>query len=626
MVVSLVYVPGEPEGSPMTWDNLHDEDVLFEFRGRTADQLQPGRFYQGTVDGFAEFGVFVTIGDSVTGLLHRSNIDGRLENLPWDVGDEVIVQVEGVRDNGNVDLSWSIRQRPAEFRGAGVHDPDGDETDPAPSAPAEEEPDEAEAEEDEAEDEKQPSPALPTVDVESVDDHVDERLRINGKIVDVRQTNGPTIFSVADETGTVECAAFEAAGVRAYPDIETNDIVTVVGRVERHRGETQIEAETIEALAGSEQEAVRTAIQSAQTERNQPDDDSLVVQQDVNDADALAEIATTIRGAVFDQRSVIIRHPTTVDGVVAGAAVEHAIRVFADRVTSSDVNVGWFVTRRPIDSSWYNLGDAMYDVSDGADRDDLIVLVGTGGSNRDAPALDFLEVYDTEYEIIDDLSSEGSGHISARATNVAGMIESDVRSALVHLPAIAAGREVPELYASLADEHGYDAETIHQRHDAIALVAYYQRYDDKRELIADLLFDGKEAGELAGHVSEQFRKRLRTAVETARENADQLTVSGGTILLLDADSLTHRYAFPPRPVLADALHEDAGADVVLVLDEDAAFVAGSQPFDLEEIAQTIDTDVENASVEATRDRITFLAGKRSEVRNAIVEPLIAEIE
>src|SRR6056297_1963071 len=95
----------------------HEEDAVFEFRGTSASQLTPGRYYRGTVDGYADFGVFVDIGDHVTGLLHRSELDQRLESLDWEPGDEVFVQVLDVRDNGNVDLGWSIRQREREFRG-----------------------------------------------------------------------------------------------------------------------------------------------------------------------------------------------------------------------------------------------------------------------------------------------------------------------------------------------------------------------------------------------------------------------------------------------------------------------------------------------------------------------------
>ncbi|MFC6726147.1 S1 RNA-binding domain-containing protein, partial [Halobium palmae] len=104
----------------------HQEDVVFEFRGDSADQLTPNRFYTGIVDGYADFGVFVDLAPGVTGLLHRSELDRRLESLDWEPGDTVFVQVKNVRDNGNIDLGWSIRQSEREFRGALVQDADGD--------------------------------------------------------------------------------------------------------------------------------------------------------------------------------------------------------------------------------------------------------------------------------------------------------------------------------------------------------------------------------------------------------------------------------------------------------------------------------------------------------------------
>jgi RecJ-like exonuclease len=105
--------------------DVHQEDVVFDFEGDEPSQLTADRYYRGTVDGYADFGVFVNIGN-VTGLLHRSKLDRRLESLDWEPGEEVFVQVNNVRDNGDIDLGWSIRQSEREFRGVLVDAPDGD--------------------------------------------------------------------------------------------------------------------------------------------------------------------------------------------------------------------------------------------------------------------------------------------------------------------------------------------------------------------------------------------------------------------------------------------------------------------------------------------------------------------
>lgn len=607
----------------MTWDHLHDEDVLFEFRGEQPGELRPGRFYRGTVDGFADFGVFVTIGDSVTGLLHRSNIDGRLENIGWDIGDEVIVQVEGVRENGNVDLTWSIRQSDTEFRGSGIHDPNDEEGASRPEPTSSESPSPTPQP---SENQAVVAQSLRTISVSETADIRGDRVRLRGQVRNIRQTNGPTIFTIADETGKIECAAFEAAGVRAYPDIEEDDAVSVIGTPEKHRGSLQIECESLELLDSSERDSLIETIQAADRARARPEDDTLLTPDPSLDQGAIAELATTLREAVFDQRQIIIRHPSAVDGVVAAAAVEHSLRSLIEE-THENMETSWLVTRRPMDDAWYDLGDAMYDVTDGSDRDALIVLVGAGDGNQDMAGLDFLSLYNTDHLVIDRFSSAATvNRVTPLASNLAGMVQESIRQDLVHLPAIAAGYDIPERYLRLALDHGYDDETIRQRHEALALVAYYQRYDDKRELIADLLFNGDGSGDLALHVSEQFRSRLQTAVTTARENAEIVTEEGLTILTLDASTLTHRFAFPPRPILCDALQRDADADIVVVLTEDAAFIGGTRPFDLDRIAEIVDPQVDHASVDASRDRLTFLAGKRDDVRVALVEALISQFE
>ena len=114
----------------------HEEDVAFDFRGDSPQQLGSGRFYRGTVDGYAEFGVFIDLAPGVTGLLHRSELDRRLESLDWEAGDTVYVQVKNVRDNGNVDLAWSIRQAERDFRGLLIQE-DGTERLPDEEAEAE---------------------------------------------------------------------------------------------------------------------------------------------------------------------------------------------------------------------------------------------------------------------------------------------------------------------------------------------------------------------------------------------------------------------------------------------------------------------------------------------------------
>lgn len=388
--------------------DVHQEDVVFDFRGDSAGQLVEGRFYRGEVDGYADFGVFVDLAPGVTGLLHRSKIDRRLESLDWDVGDDVYVQVTNVRENGDVDLGWSIRQEPREFRGVLIQDQEGDrlpdeeEEAAAPSgterttvsatagsgggaevtqADAPETDSEAESPEatadrgdrsvettegaargGEAGSERSNGGATTEetpgataeyerVAVDSLRERVGEDVRLEGEVVSVRQTSGPTVFELRDESGVVDCAAFEEAGVRAYPEVETGDVVRIDGEVRVRRDELQIETEGLVVLEGDERETVEGRIQAALDDEARPDGfeqlgDDDVVAELVDDVEA---VATAIRRAVLESRPVVVRHNATTDGYVAGAAIERAVLpLVRDEHAQTDAAYHYF-DRRPLE-------------------------------------------------------------------------------------------------------------------------------------------------------------------------------------------------------------------------------------------------------------------------------------
>lgn len=58
-----------------------------------------------------------------------------------------------------------------------------------------------------------------------------DEVTVEGEVVQAKQTGGPTIFAVADASGVVSCAAFEEAGVRAYPRSRSATWSTSAGRL-----------------------------------------------------------------------------------------------------------------------------------------------------------------------------------------------------------------------------------------------------------------------------------------------------------------------------------------------------------------------------------------------------------
>jgi RecJ-like exonuclease len=675
--------------------DIHEEDIVFEFRGTKPGELTPSRYYRGTVDGYAEFGIFVDIGDSVTGLLHKSELDRRLDSIDFEPGDTVFVQVQNVRDNGNVDLGWSIRQDESQFRGTLVDDPEtgehlvdeeestdssaSDATQPEPepatpdesastptdSSPAGGTSPQADAEEageaGEADDADETDAAVdtPGVTIDSLEEYVGKRVRIEGEVITARQTSGPTVFELRDETGTVECAAFEEAGVRAYPEVDEGDVVRIEGEVERRRGDLQVETEGLVVLEDDERAAVTERMRDALVERARPEEVDPLADDAAAEtvADSLRDAATAIRRAVLEGRPVVVRHAATADGYVASAAIERAtLPLIRDQHQDVDAEYHYF-DRRPLDGSVYDMDDATKDVttmlSNRARHGEtlpLFVFVAAGGTAESLDGLDLLDVYGARRVVIDEravddaiaetvdvlVSPAGSDAPATTATvlgaNLAVHVNPDVREDLRHLPAVSFWEETPERYGDLASAADYDTEDVRTLRGAIALEAFYQSYEDKRELVIDLLFaeEAEDPVGLASNISEQFRTRMDAEIETAEANLERHEFDGETVLVLDTDAYTHRYEFPPEPLLLDELFRRHREECVALVgvDKDEAYVRTDRDVDVRELVETARAEAPGAALDARgarEGRVEFLSGERDAAREALLDALAGEL-
>ncbi|MFB6118601.1 OB-fold nucleic acid binding domain-containing protein [Halosegnis sp.] len=695
--------------------DTHQQDVVFDFRGDSPDQLTEDRFYRGVVDGYADFGVFIDLAPGVTGLLHRSKIDQRLESLDWDAGDTVYVQVTNVRDNGDIDLGWSIRQSDREFRGTLIEEPEGDrlaeeddsddsddddgtatvdDTAEAGSEPAEasdessgeaasesaepadsvsaseagdgrsadgrgavqveadpqttSEPVETDAEETDVEESE--DLGYERTPVGDLRDQVGENVRLEGEVVSARQTSGPTVFELRDETGVVDCAAFVEAGVRAYPEIETGDIVRLDGEVRVRRDELQVETEALVALEDDEAATVEARMADALDEEAAPDAFEPLADDDPVAAVTaeIQEVATAIRRAVLESRPVVVRHAATTDGYVAGAAIERAVLpLVRDEHAGGDAEYHYF-DRRPLEDGSYGMTDATKDTSrmlDNRERHDeklpLFVFAAAGSTTDSLDGLELLDIYDAESVVVDGVATaervaELASAVAAApertagtlAANVAAAVNDDVRDDLRHLPAITYWEAPPAVYTDLAETAGLDETATTRLREAIALEAFYQSYEDKRELIIDLLFD-QEVG-LAEQVSEQFREKLDAELQTAEANIERREVDGTPVSVLDMDAYTHRYDFPPKALLLDTLgrrHHDE-TPVVVGFGKDELFVRATGEVDLEAVADDAAARAPTAGIAASglrTGKLSFLSGRREAAVDAVLAATVARL-
>jgi RecJ-like exonuclease len=198
-------------------------------------ELEAGKVYEGKVQGHANFGVFVDLNPQLRGLIHSSNISF----LP-EIGDKIFVEVKNIASNGNIEL---LPKSLKEFQLIEV--------------------------------EKQ----LPRRKTTELSKYLGKLVHLSGEVIQIKQTGGPTIFTISDEDGTVQCAAFEKAGERAYPEIKSETIVKVIGEPSMRNGAMQVEIRAMKQLWGGDATGIKEQIESAIDKRAEPHDIQFLVKK-----------------------------------------------------------------------------------------------------------------------------------------------------------------------------------------------------------------------------------------------------------------------------------------------------------------------------------------------------------
>ena len=202
-------------------------DPLCEMRDMDCDKL-----YKGKITRIENYGAFITLNNNVWGLM-RGNVSD------YHVGEEIIVFITSIKSReGKIDFAPAY---------VGTYKL------------------------------KKLTKSIARTLISNLDSKMGKMVRIDGKVLQIQQTSGPTIFTIADESGVSEVAAFDEAGVRAYPDVDIDDSVEILGEVNQHGGKTQIESQSLIKLEGSKKEQLDNLIEIALNERAEPENVDFLV-------------------------------------------------------------------------------------------------------------------------------------------------------------------------------------------------------------------------------------------------------------------------------------------------------------------------------------------------------------
>ena len=508
--------------------------------------VEAEKLYHGVVNSKASFGVFVDLNPHIRGLMHSSNVG----TLP-EMGDSVIVLVKSIKAGGKLDLIPKTLKRY--------------ET---------------------VEIEKE----LPLKNSAEIDPSMKGRIiRIEGDVIQVKQTSGPTIFTINDEGGFIQCAAFESAGKRTYPHIDADMIVSITGEVTLRDEQVQIEVKSMKLLTGKKETVVRARVERVIDEKASPTDIPFLIKSDIMEKlkPRMLLVAKEIKKAIFHSRPIILRHHADADGITSAIAIERAILPLITDIGGTDAEY-YFYKRAPSKAPFYELADVTRDISFALEDSSrhgqkmpLVILVDNGSTEEDVPSMRQAGVYGIDMLVIDHHHPDEIvdqyliGHVNPAhvggdfgvtsgmlCTEIARMINPKVSDTIKHLPAVSAvgdRSEAPEAarYISLVSDH-YTLEELKEMALALDYEQFWLKFSSGKGLIDDILDLGDNAihNKLIFLLCEQANTMIKEQLETCLFNVKSQKLANDAIMnVIDVENYAQKFTFPPPGKTSGEVHD-----------------------------------------------------------------------
>jgi len=503
------------------------------------EDLKLNTTYIGTVSAITSVGIFVNLNRRIRGLIHKRNAGN--SNLLS--GDRVTVKVTGIKPNGEIDLLLNPMEK---YEIVEI------------------------------------SKEVPEIRISDAENYTGKLVGVMGKVTHIKVTAGPTIFTILDEDGIIYAAAFEG-GERAYPEVNTSDIVKIIGIVKRRDIDLQIEVLEMERLLGEEAYRINKRIEDEIDRKCEPPYIEFLIESDVLEKlrDEMIKVAKELRKAVFESRPIIIRHHWDADGICGGVAIEKALLSFIEKNAGSEMK--HLVKRKVSRAPFYELEDVVKDLDESLDDSEkfgdkipIVVLVDNGSGVEDIPAIEqFLtfgaDIITIDHHFPDDkVDSYLFYHVNpykvgGDSNYTAGILCTEISRMIDDIPGIeflAAVSVVGDRSCGEVEKYieiaGADREELIKTALAIEFEAFYLRFRSASQVIHEILGFGRKDRQkkLVNMLSGYAKEGIEAQVKTAMEGLKLQTLSNGVVLAaIDVENYAKRFTFPPPGKLTGEVHD-----------------------------------------------------------------------
>ncbi len=608
-----------PDGGVVVYDLAPDctlEDI---------EDLDERARFHATVNGVVDYGIFVDLSDAVSGLVHSSNLVDT-----YDVGDDLIVELGEIRENGDVSfVEVQVADYETETLGHGK-----------------------------------------SIAVADADEYTGETIHIEGRVVQTKQTGGPTIFQVRGERAVVPCAAFEEAGVRAYPEIEVDDAVRVTGDVESRDGAIQLEVDDIDLLEGAEAESVEDRLATATDEFATPHEVEPLAEWPAFEKlrDDLRDVARRLRETVLEGRPIRMRHHADGDGLCASVPLQYALERFIAEVHEDPEAPRHLLKRLPSKAPFYEMEDVTRDLNFALEdrkrhgqKLPLLMMLDNGSTEEDTPAYRNLAHYDVPILVVDHHHPDPEAveplvenHVNPylhdedyrittgmMCVEIARMIDPDITGDLKHVPAVGGladrseGEAMPE-YIDLAAESGYGENRLREIGEALDYATFWLRYSAGREFVNDILNvncdDPDRHEQLVDLLAERAARDVDDQLSAAMSHVDHERLDNDAHLYrIDVENHAKRFTYPAPGKTTGKIHDrkvEETGDPVITIGVGPDFTvlrSDGVRLDIPEMVSELTAELPGAGVSGgghlVVGSIKFVKGRREDVLDALVEKM-----
>ncbi|MFP4400361.1 MAG: OB-fold nucleic acid binding domain-containing protein [Candidatus Woesearchaeota archaeon] len=420
-----------------------------------------------------------------------------------------------------------------------------------------------------------------------------------GKIEEIKQTSGPTIFTLNDGTRSIKSVAFIAPGERAYPDFELEQIIRISAEVSERDNSIELEIKDMKAPSDEEKNDFLKKMAQIENERSEAKDVPFLVDNEVLQKlkPMIKKVAREIRNAIFTNRPIILKHHHDADGYSSGIALERAIIPLIREQHQTDNAEHLYYKRTPSRAPFYEYTDAVKDVSFTLDdmarygqKPPLVILTDNGSTPEDIFSIKKVRIFGSRVAVVDhhypgevvDGKVEVDKYVDAHvnpylvghdslmcagilATEVARFVNPDVDK-IDHIPAIAATGDraegpIIDKYFALAEKKGFTREFLKDLAEAIDFESHYIRFMQSRNLVNELFADNIETQrKMVALITPEIAARKERGLKAARHYMHLEDIGKRLIMSLDADKLTSRGEYPAIGKMVGLTHDSVCND------------------------------------------------------------------